>query len=355
MSPNPQSKSPDKVPLWIIAFSLLTIAICLVALVFRSFTGREPESEIATTESHRQKSPPKERPKDVTRPVRSATAPSETSDVRAPELVIGSATQTVVQTSQTIVITPPLRGLALGAKREDGGDSVVEPRLVGTVIGQVTLQEEPPPEKIFDLPAFLGCEGLSEHPRTTHNYVVGEHRGLANAFIRLVPTPATGPKMLPVTNSVSLTFSNCDLQPYLVAVAANDRLVFRNHTSLEHKLEIRLQEGFAPIATIPVATGTEFSRPAMRVMSPDKSQRLEIFFVRCAFHEWEQARIATLSEPHFAITDLEGRFAISNVPPYAYAVELHHPTAYGVTRQSRNITLHADATQAVTFRIYPKR
>ena len=116
-----------------------------------------------------------------------------------------------------------------------------------------------------------------------------------------------------------------------------------------------MRDGGDPIGIISLDEGKERSQPAMAMFSREKVQQMQIFLVRCAFHEWEQSRIATLREPHFALTDLEGRFAISNVPPSAYAVELSHPATFGTSRQFRNITLHAGATETVTYRIHPKR
>jgi len=337
--------------LWIIAFSLLTIAICLVALVLRSFTGRDPEAVIAATESPVHETPPRDRLVRIASPARAASAPTEVTDSATPQPLVESSTQTVVQTSQTIAITPPVRGLALGARKAEEADSSMRQGLVGTVIGQVTLQGEPPPEKKYDVPVSAGCDHLREHPPTTHNYEVGTNRGLANAFIRLIPMPAPGPGGAGVTNTVALTFTNCDLQPYLIAVTPKDRLVFRNLSPMKHVLEFVSREGLAPFATVPLNAGSEISQSAMRILSGDQ---MRIISVRCALHEWEQSRIASSSEPRFAITDMEGRFAISNVLPYAYAVELYHQPTFGMSRQYRDIILHAGATQSVTFRIYPK-
>ena len=63
--------------------------------------------------------------------------------------------------------------------------------------------------------------------------------------------------------------------------------------------------------------------------------------VKCDLHPWMSAWIVVTDHPYHAITDDEGRFELSNVPPGDYVLETWHETL-GSSR--REVTVRGDET-----------
>ncbi len=53
----------------------------------------------------------------------------------------------------------------------------------------------------------------------------------------------------------------------------------------------------------------------------------ECMMIDCRIHPWEHAWIVACQNPHFTVTDLNGDFRISGIPPGKYPVRIWHPHA----------------------------
>jgi hypothetical protein len=136
----------------------------------------------------------------------------------------------------------------------------------------------------------------------------------------------------------------------LIAKAPFDLVTLRNPGPTKHLLDFRLRADLAPFVTIPLEPGTEFTEKNSLFWFTDSGTRM--VSVRCSLHEWEQTLIAFTQMPRFTITDANGRFALSNVPPYSYRLELFHGDSEK-PKVTSNITLFAGATENRNFRIRP--
>ena len=72
----------------------------------------------------------------------------------------------------------------------------------------------------------------------------------------------------------------------------------------------------------------------------------EFIPIKCNIHPWMQGYFVVLKTSHFAVTDDNGRFALSNLPPGHYVVTAWHEF-YGT--QTKEVTIgHAEA-QSLEF------
>jgi hypothetical protein len=51
--------------------------------------------------------------------------------------------------------------------------------------------------------------------------------------------------------------------------------------------------------------------------------------VRCDVHPWMFAYVCVVDNPFYAVTDAQGNYSISNVPPGKYVLEAYHRKAHG--------------------------
>ena len=327
MSPGGKSKPGINYPLWIIAISLLVIAVCMV---LNSIERRKSVRDIDGSRSAAISSPEPEPVAD--RPgVRVAMRARRTPSTEAPaeNSQPGNPTPTDTATSQVAGI--PSERSDVGGPQPVGYSVSGIPQgsnLLGEVTGRITLKGTPPPEMILSADPI--CSKKRSGPIMTRTFVLGESNGLANAVVFLkVGIDATS---IPApTNGVTVLLTNCEIQPYVTAITANQLVNFRDRDGTEHVL------GFGdlrPLLLVPENAEQQYRFIRPRLFVP----------VKCRRHPWETAFICVLENPYFAVTDGNGNFDIPNVPPGTYTIEVAHQGATGTNGVTRSVIVVAGKT-----------
>ncbi len=70
--------------------------------------------------------------------------------------------------------------------------------------------------------------------------------------------------------------------------------------------------------------------------------------IKCNIHPWMKSYIAVVSHPYFAVTGDDGTFALNDLPPGDYTIEVWHEK-YGT--QEQQITVDPDSSQEIEFSI----
>jgi len=89
--------------------------------------------------------------------------------------------------------------------------------------------------------------------------------------------------------------------------------------------------------------------PTRKEASETFSKEEGMFIVKCDVHPWMQAFVGVFSNPFFAVTKTDGKFAIANLDPGTYEVEAWHEK---LGTQKATVTVSA-ATKPVTFKFSP--
>ncbi len=205
------------------------------------------------------------------------------------------------------------------------------------ISGRVTLEGKPPAEK--RLPLDPTCGALFEVPPTTRFYVVSKDKGLGDVFIfvskgiRKQHWPSSAQKR-------TLAYEKCFLEPYVFAVQTGQPITVKNQDNILHNLHVVS------------SSNTDINRAVL------KNSEIEIVFkepelfirFKCDVHPWEFAYASVVDHPFFAVSDLDGKFAISELPPGEYELEAHHRKA-GVLR--KKVTVRANEESQVDFKFQP--
>ncbi len=316
-------------PLWIMAFALLLIAVCLVVLVIKSFFSEQPFSTSSPT--------------DLAETQESSEEPATTS---LPPVTSGKRPDRIAETPQLEPSLPALVGLPGGAEPLHPGVPV--PNSAGVVpggfgplsslgqtnyrtaiIGRVVLRGTPPPEQPVEAAADAYCASVLPKPLMTHFYVVSTNGGLADVLVRIVEGLSKHPPPAPGT-PVPLHFGNCQIGPYVVAVNLRQALSIENKDAVAHVLRLTPQRGRELVTQVkPHATASVLIRSAPELFIPG----------RCQLHSWETAYVSVLDHPFFSVTDVDGRFSITNIPPGTYLLEAMHQKTHGTNGLMRQITI----------------
>lgn len=182
----------------------------------------------------------------------------------------------------------------------------------GSISGKVTFQgTAPPPEKI-KVAADPKCQ--AQHPTGLERRVVhGTGGGLADVFVYL----KTGLKVAPPasTEPVLLNQKGCEYLPHILGVQAGQPIRIRNSDDTLHNIHPRPALNTAFNVGQPRA-GVETTRTFDK---PEKS-----IPVGCDVHPWMRGFIFVIPHPFFTVSQEDGAFTISNVPPGDYEVEAVH-------------------------------
>ena len=187
------------------------------------------------------------------------------------------------------------------------------------ITGTVTLDGTPPAEKPYTpLKQDATCGKLHSETPTTHFYVVGPNRGLADVVVMLkgLTGKSTGASAPPVV----LDQKGCLYTPQILAIQTGQKLVVRNSDPVLHN-----------VRTEPTVAGNPVENQAQLAGSPDLTFTLDkaenFLKFKCDVHPWMFAWVTVVDHPYFAVTGHDGRFTLKNVPPGKYTLTALHRKA----------------------------
>lgn len=212
-----------------------------------------------------------------------------------------------------------------------------DPASVGTITGRIVLDGSPPAAQRVRLDADPKCVTLaSGEERRTEYVVMGEGNALQHVFVYIKDGLPMRMYAVPSTPAV-LDQQQCRYVPRVLGAQVGQQVVIRNSDPLLHNVraEALINEMF-DVGT-PVQ-GVEVKRTfaTREVMVPFK----------CSVHPWMNAYLGVLEHPFFAVSDAQGRFAIGNVPPGTYTLEIWHER---LGTQTQQVIVEPQTTRDLSF------
>jgi plastocyanin len=188
--------------------------------------------------------------------------------------------------------------------------------LAADITGTVTLKGSPPPEKpIAPLKEDPTCGKMYTEMPTTHFYVVGPNKELADVVVMLkgISGKSTGAGAAPAV----MDQKGCLYSPQFMAIQTGQKLLVKNSDPVLHNVH-----------TLPAGGGNKEENQAQMPQGPDLAFTFaapENFLkFKCDVHQWMFAWVTVVDHPYFAVTGKDGSFKISNVPPGKYTLSAMH-------------------------------
>ncbi len=213
----------------------------------------------------------------------------------------------------------------------------------GDITGTVTLKGTAPKEKdITPLKEDVNCGKLHPDMPTTHFYVVGPKGELADVIVSLqgVPAKPGGASAKPVV----VDQKGCEYIPSIFAVQTEQKIMVKTSDPVMHNVH-----------TVPADPGNKEQNKPQLPGSPDLTftfDKPEAFLkFKCDVHPWMFAWVTVFDHPYFAVSDKDGNFKISDVPPGKYKIQAAHRKAGIVTQE---IEVKAGAPAKIDFTLEPK-
>ncbi len=208
----------------------------------------------------------------------------------------------------------------------------------GTLSGRVIYDGEPPtPQKLLVVKDVAVC-GKQTH--FDESLVVGRQHGIPNAVVHL--TGVVGGQFRAALGSrFILDQKGCAYRPHVLLVPVDSMLQILNSDGILHNIHT--------FSTV---------NPPVNVAQPRFKKQLNMVFhqpekisVKCDVHGWMSAWIVAVDQPYYAITDREGRFTLSQIPPGTYTVTCWQER---LGEQTAQVTITTGGSATLDFH-YPSK
>ncbi len=222
------------------------------------------------------------------------------------------------------------------------GYDVIDVSEGGALSGMVTLQGEPPPPKAYNLitfpdPEYCGRISDGKGWRFLKDVLVNADRRMEGVVIVIEGIKAGKPFSLSIPK---IEAKDCQFIPFTTVVRNEHGVEVVNMDPVMHDIqayETSLSQGTRVLFNSPLPFNHRHERGDMAATHhhlPGKSvvQQFQLnkgrktFVMQCGFHAYMESWAMVVDNPYFAITDREGAFDITGIPPGTYQVRAWHPS-----------------------------
>ena len=206
----------------------------------------------------------------------------------------------------------------------------------GAIGGTVKyLGKIPQPKKIRVTRDQAVC---GKNPKYNESLIVGSKGGVRNAVLHLKEIKK-GKKF--AAAKVEVDQNGCQFRPHVFIVRVGNPFTLINSDGILHNFRT-----------------TSLKNPILNKAQPKFKKRLkikidqpEIIPVNCDVHEWMKGWLVVAEHPYYVLTDEDGNFKITDVPPGTYTLQLWHET---LGQQTLKVTVKANSETKVAFKLEKK-
>jgi Carboxypeptidase regulatory-like domain len=214
----------------------------------------------------------------------------------------------------------------------------VDPTTAGSIGGVVTFRGVPPKTATIDMTQDPGCPS---QPQPSQAVVVNNSR-LANVFVYVKEGLPQGRFPIPPEPAV-LDQKGCRYIPHMQGITAGQQFKILNTDTADHNVHD------LPRNNPEWNESQKPSDPAVVKTFPHPEMMIPI---QCNQHPWMKAYINVMSNPYFAVSDSDGSFQISNLPPGEYTLAAVHEK-FG--EQTVRVRVNAKESTRADFLFAPRQ
>ena len=203
----------------------------------------------------------------------------------------------------------------------------------GTIVGEVKYAGDPPaPEKIEVTKDANICGSA---PKVSHVLTVGANKGIQDV-VAFLPDIAKGKALEKPAKPPVLDQKSCEYHPYAQIFPVNTTLEILNSDDVLHN--VKTEPGSK--------TSFNVAQPKFKKKITQEFKTPEIVQVECNVHGWMNAILVVADHPYYALTDANGSFKITDVPPGKYTLKVWHSK---LGEQTKEVTVGPKEEAKVAF------
>ena len=213
----------------------------------------------------------------------------------------------------------------------------------GKITGTIKLDGTPPHMKPIDMSKEPSCQQIhAAHPVTLENVVVGPNGGLQNVVVYISEGLSAAASGAVPSETPTWDQKGCQYIPHVLALDVNQHFKVVNSDQTSHNIH--------PTPN-PAGGNHEWNKSQPPGSPPfDVSWTAEEVAVpvKCNIHPWMHGYMAVVKGPT-AVSDNNGAFTVSNVPPGNYTVTAWQEV-YGTQTAKVTVAAGKPTTADFTFK-----
>jgi plastocyanin len=148
-----------------------------------------------------------------------------------------------------------------------------------------------------------------------NKFVISPDLGIKNVFVALqdVTTGKAMPK-----EDLHIDLKNCQFDPLTAVVYKGSHIVVKNSDPVFHNISMGL------MLKDRRSTVYNLALPNQNMEIKKPVRRTGMYNIKCDAHPWMRAYVYAARNPYVALTDENGKFEITDIPPGKYAVLVWH-------------------------------
>jgi hypothetical protein len=245
----------------------------------------------------------------------------------------------------------------------------------GTLVGAVTLQGKVPSPKGYNLttlPDSVYCGRVSDGRgwRLLQPFDVGGSGAFRQVVVHIEAIERG--KAFPDVPPSRIEAIDCRFLPYVSVVRDEHDLVVANMDPAMHDIQAYETSHLGPrvLFNVPLPISARYPHeaglsahfhkhyegtPVTQRIHMTKGRR--VFSMQCGFHAYMESWALVADHPYYALTDKDGRYRLTDIPPGTYRVTVWHPYlresyAHEVTIAPKGQTVLDMTIVAPTGRLY---
>lgn len=240
--------------------------------------------------------------------------------------------------------------LATGPRADAGAYGSVTVEDGAAVRGKVTFVGTAPDPKEFELrrsPDREFCSAVSDGNghRLLKEITIGPDGGLKDVVVVVEGVERGKPFTF---TDAEVEASLCQFLPFVTVVSDKRRVTVFNRDPILHDIQGYAYDG--------AGVDIVLHRPALHESGTTDIVQLvkgrKVFTMQCGMHPYMQNWGYAIDNPYYAVTDINGSFAIDDLPPGTYHIKAWHPI---LGTQERDITVKPNETLSLDWRFEAKR
>ncbi|MFI5305410.1 MAG: carboxypeptidase regulatory-like domain-containing protein [Nitrospiria bacterium] len=201
----------------------------------------------------------------------------------------------------------------------------------GELSGTIKYKGDPPvnpSHQVANNPDFCGSTVQEE------TFLVNsENKGLENVVISIEDIQR-GKK--PLSSNVVIENRHCHFIPHVQGAMVGDSYEIRNSDPVLHNTHLHFEE--STLVNVAMPPGGKNIRKSFL--------QAGVINVKCDAHKFMQGWIPVMDNPYFAVTDKEGNYKISGIPPGKYKIKIWHE---GLDGTEKEVTISPDKKTELTL------
>jgi hypothetical protein len=213
----------------------------------------------------------------------------------------------------------------------------------GTLSGTVTLSGKVPGPKGYNLttlPDAVYCGRISDGHgwRLLQPFEVGEAGAFRQVVVHIEAIDRG--KAFPKTAPPRIDATDCRFLPFVSVVRDDHDVVVANMDPAMHDIQAYETSQLGPrvLFNVPLPISTRYppkaglsaqfhkhyeGTPVTQRIHMTKGRR--VFTMQCGFHAYMESWALVADHPYYAVTDKDGRYQLTDIPPGTYRVTVWHP------------------------------